>query len=294
MFRNSLFVRLTGAWPSDEAALSEGLARAGFTPCGPLTERSSGWEAPVETEAGALARSIAGADLIQLRTQSRILPAAAINEALELRLDEYRERMGEQPGRREKRRLKAETRDQLLPKTLLKSERTRAFFLRSENVLAIDAASPTKVEHFLEMLKLAVGKFDADPLDYRRPFDKLLNAIFLGDAPPGIRLGRECRMQDPADSKATVRFVDMDIGDANVRRHVRDGMKLTHLGIDFNNVMSCVIDERGALGKLKLLGTEAAEVEAEEEALSRFDAEFVLLTGTIRELLSVFDRALDG
>ena len=292
MFRNALFVRLSGAWPADEAALSEALAKAGFTPCGPLTEKSSGWEAPVETEAGTLGRSIAGADLVQLRTQSRILPAAAINEALELRLDEFRERMGEPPGRREKRRLKAETRDQLLPKALLKSERTKAFFLRSENVLAIDAASPSRTEHFLEMLRLAIGRFDAGPLEYARPVDKLLNAIFLGDPPPGVRLGRECRMQDPADSRASVRFVDMDLTDANVRKHVRDGMKLTHLGIDFNNVMSCVVDEHGRLGKLKLLASETREADETEDALSRFDSELVLLTGTIRELLGVFGNAL--
>lgn len=292
MFRNASFVRLSGAWPQDEAALDHALAKAGFTPCGPLTEKSAGWEAPVDTEAGTLGRSIAGADLIQLRTQSRILPAAAISEALEPRLDEFRERTGEPPGRREKRRLKAETRDELLAKALLKSERTRAFFLRSENVLAIDTASPNRIEHFLEMLRLAIGKFDAESLDYARPIDRLLNAIFLGDPPPGIRLGRECRMQDPADSKASVRFVDMDLGDANVRKHVRDGMKLTHLGIDFRNVMSCVIDERGTLGKLRLLGAEANEVEEEEDALSRFDAEFVLLSGTIRELLGVLGRTL--
>ena len=286
MFRNARFLRFNGPWPDSEAALGAALAKAGFTPCGPLTEKSSGFEPPVETGAGTLARSIAGADLIQLRSQSRILPASAVNEALELRLDEYRERMGEPAGRREKRRLKAETRDHLLPKALLKSERTKAFFLRSDNVLAVDAATPAKVEHFLEMLKLALGRFDADTLAFERPIEKLLQKIFLGDPPAGIRMGRECRMQDPADSKAVIRFTDMDLTDQNVRKHVRDGMRLTHLGIEFNGILSCVVDEKGGLGKLKLLGTEAKEAGDEEDPLTRFDAEFVLLTGTLRQLLA--------
>jgi recombination associated protein RdgC len=281
-------------WPESEAALGDALSSAGFTPCGPLTEKSSGFEAPVATETGTLCRSVAGADLLQLRTQSRLLPSAAVDEALEARLDEYRERMGEAPGRREKRRLKLETRDKLLPKALLRSERTRGFFLRTESLLAVDAATPNKLEHFLEMLKLGIGRFDAGTLEYQRPFGELLTRIFLGDAPPGIQLGRECRMQDPADSKATVRFADMDLTDANVRKHVRDGMRLTHLGIDFAGVMSCVLDEHGTLSKLRLAVADGPDSGDDEDPLSRFDAEFVLLTGTLRQLLDVLARAQGG
>jgi len=294
MFRNVRLVRFTGTWPESEAALAAALNSAGFTPCGPLTEKSSGWEAPVATDAGTLCRSVAGADLLQLRTQSRLLPASAVNEALELRLDEYRERMGDAPGRREKRRLKAETRDQLLPKALLRSERTRGFFLRNESVLAVDAGTPNKLEHFLELLKMALGRFDAGSLEYQRSVGELLHRIFLGDAPAGIGLGRECRMQDPADSKASVRFADMDLTDANVRKHVRDGMRLTHLGIDFGGVMSCVIDAHGTLSKLRLAATDGPDTGEDEDPLTRFDAEFVLLTGTLRQLLDVLAGALGG
>src|SRR5690606_40407669 len=69
-------------------------------------------------------------DLLRLRTQTRLLPAAALNEALEVRIAEYRERMQQEPPRRVKRQLKDQTRDELLPKALLKSQRTTA--MRSE------------------------------------------------------------------------------------------------------------------------------------------------------------------
>jgi recombination associated protein RdgC len=101
-------------------------------------------------------------------------------------------------------------------------------------------------------------------------------------------------MQEPSDGKATVRFTDIDLADANVRKHVRDGMKLTHLGIEFNGVMSCVIDELGGLGKLKLLGVASGETQGEEDLRARFDAEFVLLTGTLRGLLRVLGKALEN
>ena len=43
MFRNVSFFRLDGAWPDSENAVSERLAVVPFKPCGPFTERSSGW-----------------------------------------------------------------------------------------------------------------------------------------------------------------------------------------------------------------------------------------------------------
>jgi DNA recombination-dependent growth factor C len=71
-------------------------------------------------------------------------------------------------------------------------------------------------------------------------------------------------------------------------------MKLTHLGIEFDSVMSCVIDENGNLGKLRLLGMDAKEAADEEDPLTRFDAEFVLLTGILRRFIGVLGHSLGG
>ena len=68
MFRNVRFYSLEGDWPTSEEALSKDLENAGFEPCGPFTERSSGW-IPVDADTSdSLARRVNGADLIRLRT----------------------------------------------------------------------------------------------------------------------------------------------------------------------------------------------------------------------------------
>jgi recombination associated protein RdgC len=294
MFRSVRLYRLNSPWPESEQTLAEGLARAAFRPCGAFAERSSGWEAPTGDSDGQLARRVGGADLLRLRSQTRLLPMAAVNEALEGRLDEFRERMQTAPTRSERRRLKEQTRDELLPKALLKSERTRGFVLPSERIIGIDTLSESRAERFLEHLRVALGSVDVMPLTFRRPVGDLLTQIFFGDAPRGILLGQECRMCDPADSKATVRCVDMDLADPAVRKHVKDGMRLTQLGIEFGPALRCVIDQTGGLSKLKFAGLEAGEVPADEDPLARLDAEFVLLTGTLRQLLSTMQQALDG
>ena len=294
MFRNVRFYRLTGTWPESEEELAEALSTASFRPCGPITEKASGWETPGADPAGPFGRRVAGADLLQLRSQSRLLPAAAVNEALETRIEEYRDRMGEEPTHREKRRLKELTRDSLLPKTLLRSERTKGFLFLAEKLFAIDASTPAKAERFLEYLRASLGSVDTTDLTFKRSLGALLTRIFLGDAPSGINLGRECRMQDPSDGRSRVHWVDMDLTEASIRKHVRDGMKLTHLAIEVGNVMSCVIDENGALSKLRLLGMDAEEKIADEDPQARLDAEFVLLTGILRQLIDVLAHSLGG
>ena len=116
----------------------------------------------------------------------------------------------------------------------------------------------------------------------------MLARVFAGDPPPKFALGRECRMRDRADAKSSVRWSEIDLTHANVRRCVKDGMELTHLGFEFASALSGVLDANGAIGKLKLVGLDEAADEATEgaeEPLARLDAELALLGGTLRQLV---------
>ena len=300
MFRSVRFYSVSSPWPDSEQTLSEKLAAAAFKPCGSYTERSSGFEPPTGTDGSLLARRVAGADLLRLRNQTRVLPMAAVKEALEVRLAEYRQRMQEEPGARTKRKLKEQTRDELLPKAFLKSDRTTALFLLNENVLAIGTGSEKRAERFLELLRMALGKLDCEPLTFAKPIEHVLGRVFAGDPPPKFALGREARMRDRAEAKSSVRWSEVDLTHANVRRCVKDGMELTHLAIEFDSALRGVLDAKGSLGKLKLVGLdEAADEAAEgtdrsEDPLARLDAELALFGGTLRQLVVGLKQALSG
>jgi len=293
MFRNMRYYRLDNPWPETEENVSESLLKAGFQACGPLTERSSGFM-PVYADASeSLARRVNGADLIKLRSQSRVLPAAVINEELEQRIEAYRERMGEAPSPREKRRMKAEARDELLPKAMLKSDKIWGYVDLKEKVLGIDAAQPTAAERFLRRLSVGVESINPVPLSFKKPVQDLLTRIFLGNAPAQFSLGRECLMQDAGDPKSKVRWSGFDLADTAIRGHVADGMHLTHLAIVYDNVLSFVLDENGVLSKIRIVGMDDAADE-NNDPLARLDSEFVLTTGTLRLLLADLRKALDG
>ena len=174
MFRNLRFYRVTSPWPDSEAALSEILSGNAFSPCGSFSERSAGWEALGNNEDDPLCRRLNGADLVQLRTQSRVLPAAAIKEALDERLDDFRERMKLEPNRAEIRRLKEETRDKLLPQALVKSERNRACFIHTESLLVIDVGTISKAEWVIDQFRACFDQFYCTPLTFNNSPNSLL------------------------------------------------------------------------------------------------------------------------
>jgi recombination associated protein RdgC len=294
MFRNLRFYRITSPWPKTEQKLSEVLSENTFSPCGAFSERVAGWEALANYDDAPLCRRLNGADLLQLRTQSRVLPVAAIKEALEEKVVEYRLRLEQDPPRGELRRLREDTRDELLPRALLKSERSRGCFIHSESLLAIDVGTDAKAEWFIDQLRTCFGQFNCTPLTFNNPPEDLLKRIFLGETLLGFSLGRECRMQDRRDSKSIATWRECELADASIRRHVADGMKLTHLGVGFDELVSCVIDNDAVISKLKFIKGDAVDTPDHEDPLARLDADFVLLSGTVQQLLGNLKTLLGG
>ncbi len=293
MFRNLRLYRFEGAWPDSEESLSSALEAAAFEPCGPLTERSSGF-VPVAPDAGdGLARRVGGMDLLRLRTQSRVLPAAAVNEELDNRIEAYRARMQELPSAREKRRLKAEARDELMPKALLKSDRIWAFADPQQALLAVGTGQEAVAERLLRRLSAAVNGLNPRPLQFRQPVEELLTKVFFGDAPRQFIAGRECRMQDLKDRRSVVRWTDFDLAEPSIRNHVADGMRLTHLAVEYASVTNCVISEEGVVSKLRFLDDDA-DLTDSDDPLARLDAEFVLESGTLRNLVTDMGKLLGG
>ena len=109
----------------------------------------------------------------------------------------------------------------------------------------------------------------------------------------GARPGGRDRRQDAADVGSKVRWTEFDLSDNSIRDHVANGMRLTHLAIVYDNILSCVVDENGVLTKVRFLGMDDDGADDTNE-LGRQDAEFVLMTGTLRRMLADFRKLLGG
>ena len=293
-FRNVRMYRIHSQWPGTEEALSEVLENAAFKPCGAFSERSGGFEPPVTGAGDLLARRVSGADLLQLRIQTRVLPPAAVQEALAVRIESFKQRTHTEPNRAEKRDLKDEVYSELLPQALLKSDRVQAIMLPQEGVLIVGSASETVADYFMDALKRAMVTFQYAPVAFKTPPQDMIKRLFMGSASEHFRMGRECRMRDPADTRASVNWLDFDLADGAVRRHVTDGLKVDRLGLIFDQVCGLVLDEDLVLRKVRLLGQDDMDDVPEEDPLAKHDAEFVIMAGAFKSLVSGFSSELGG
>jgi recombination associated protein RdgC len=101
-------------------------------------------------------------------------------------------------------------------------------------------------------------------------------------------------MQDLMDSKATATWRDIDLTDASIRHHVTEGMRLTHLAVEFDQVMSCVMSEDAVFSKVKFVSGDPVDTPDTEDPLMRLDANFVLLSGTVNRLIKDLCKLLGG
>jgi recombination associated protein RdgC len=109
-----------------------------------------------------------------------------------------------------------------------------------------------------------------------------------------ITLRRECRMQSQLDSKAIATWPDMDLDDDSIRHHLTVGMQLTHLGMSYDNICSLVLSTDAIISKFKFFEGDEVDTTDDEDPLARQDANFVLLTGTLKRLLADLAKELDG
>ena len=101
-------------------------------------------------------------------------------------------------------------------------------------------------------------------------------------------------MQDISDAKSIVSWREFELTEKSIRKHVVDGMRLTHLGLEFDELLSCVMSEDGIISKFKFIEGDAVDTPDYEDALARQDAEFVLLTGTISRMIEALKKLLGG
>ena len=293
-FRNLRVYRIQSEWPESEEALSDLLAAAEFKPCGAFAERSGGFETPVDNSGDLMCRRLAGNDLIQLRVQSRVLPAAAVKEALAERVDEFKQRMHSEPNRAEKRELKEEIYSQLLPQALTRSDRVQAFYLRDKKLLVVGTVSQSVAEYLLDNLGRALISLRYSPLAFKQPALDLLTQVFLQTRVDSFSLGRECRMRDPSDSAATVNWLDIDLADPSVRRHVTEGLAVDRLGLNFDQVFRFVLDSDLVVRKLRLADQESIPDEPMDDPLAKHDADFVMLSACVNQLMEGLEKSLGG
>lgn len=292
MFRNARLYRLDTPFAAGAAELEGLLARRRFRPCGPVETATLGWAAPLGEETAALVHGVGGCLLMCARKQERLLPAAAVAEALDERVNELEAGEARDLGRAERRRLREQIIGEMLPRAFTRSRRTMLYVDTETGWLVVDAASEKQADEMVSLLRETLETLPAKlPDPGRSPASIMTDWLLDGAAPPDFLAGDACELRDADDTGSVVRCSGQDLASDEILNHLRAGKRAVKLALEWDERLSFVLAEDLALKRLRV--AESLLQELDEEGLdpaARLDAEFAILALQLRQLLQRLDE----
>jgi recombination associated protein RdgC len=291
-FRNLTLFRFSSSTAKSLAKLDDALAAHALRPCGPLEAATRGFVSPFGPDSEALSHTVGKATLVTLGVEEKLLPAAVVNAELGKRLRKEAERRGRPVGGRQRRAIKAEILDILLPQAFVRPSRLDAWLDSKNGWLVLDTASRKAAEGALGALREALGSFPAQPLAAAEtPRALMTDWLGSGKLPDALTLGDECELRDPAGG-AVIRCRHQELESNEVRAHLKQGKQVFQLGLQFEDRASFVLGEDLVIRKLRFLDVvqDSLDADGRDSAEAELDARFALMTLELERLFGSMEK----
>ena len=296
-FKNLTIYRLTQPFALGAEDLEERLAARVFRPVGELETDCLGWVPPLGREGTQLVHATGGFLMVCARKEERVMPAAAVRDAVEARARQIEEEEGRPVRGRRRAELKDQVVFEMLPRAFTRSRERLAYVDPNGGWLLVDAGSPASAEELATLLRESLGSLPATPLAVvEAPRAVMTRWLTAGDLPPDFLIEDECDLLDPGEGRASVRVRRHELSAEEIRGHLDAGKVVTRLALGFDGRLSFVLDERLTVRRLKFLDLvqeAAAEVET-TTAAERFDADFAVMSLEIARFLPRLVDAFGG
>lgn len=292
MFKNARFFRLDTSFTLDAAALEERLGTRRFRPCGPIETATMGWAAPLGEETTALAHAMGGCLLMCARKQERLLPSAAVAEAVDERIAELEAGEARDVGRAERRRLREQVVNEMLPRAFTRSRRTQLYVDTEAGWLVVDAASEKQAEEVVSLLRETLESLPVKlPDPEKTPSTVMTDWLLQGSAPSDFVPGDACELRDADDKAGVVRCSGQDLASDEMLNHLRVGKRVTKLALEWDERLSFVLAEDLSLKRLRVGEALLEEMDDTDlDPVARLDAEFAILALQVRQLIARLDE----
>lgn len=295
-FKNLRVYRLTEKLSYTPELLDESLAKFEFQPCGKLDPIKYGWVPPLGREGVQFAHAAGGCMMMCAKKQEKVIPSAVINEVLEERIVEINTSESRHVGRAEKQTLKDDVIFTLMPKALAKSSLDYAYIDTNHQLMIVNSSSASRAEQLISALREALGSIKLIPLTPLNPAQDVLTSwVRTGSTPKEIELGEECELKSLRDGRI-IRCKNQDLTADEITQHIESGMHVTKLAIQWNNAISCIIDEEMSFKRIKYDDAiyERADDGSADSKAQQFDQDFSVMTIELAAFLTAMIHAFGG
>lgn len=294
MFKNARLFRLGSAFKLSAAELEARLATRRFRPCGPVETATLGWSTPLGEETAALVHSVGGCLLLCARKQERLLPSAAVAEAVDERVAEIESGEAREVGRAERRRLKEQIVTEMLPRAFTRSRRTLLYVDTVAGWLVADAGSEKQAEDVVSLLRETLESLPAKPpTPAVAPAAVLTGWLLSGEAPADFVPADACELRDAQEGGGVIRCSGQDLGSEEILNHLRAGKQTVKLALDWDERLSFVLADDLSLKRLRVGDELLEEIDEGSDPAVLLDAQFAIMALQLRELIARLDELFE-
>jgi len=297
-FKNAIFYRFSQAFSHTPEALEEKLLDKAFTPCGSQELSRFGWVSPTNGMSDMLVHAGNGFILIAGQKEEKILPAAVIRQQLDDKVKIIEHEQARKVYKKEKDQLKDEIVIDLLPRAFSKYQKTWALIAPQHDLLIVDASSHKRAEDLLSQLRSAIGSLPVVLPDVNQSPSAIMSHWLEQpqEQMPSLQPLDECELRDSAMENGVIRCKGQDLESDEIKQHLEAGKRVVKLALDWQESLNFILQDDLCIKRIKLSDQlkEKMEQDSPEEALERFDADFVQMSLELSRLIPVLFEAFGG
>jgi len=190
-FRNLTLFRFSEPVATDLERLDEVLPEHKLRPVGPMELSTRGFVSPLGRNEEGLTHVVGRNTMVTVGSEDKLLPSSVVNDELANRVQKIAEEEGRKVSGRERKKIKDDVMNELLPRAFVRSSRMKAYADRKNGWLVLDTSSRKSAENTLSQVREALGSFPAVPLaPEESPRILMTHWVATGELPAGLEIGR--------------------------------------------------------------------------------------------------------
>ena len=287
-FKNLQVYRFTRPLEQDADALERNLEEFKFKPCGSQDISKLGWIFPMGKAGSMYTHTASKQILICLKKEEKMLPAGVIKDQLNERVEAIELEQGRAVKKKEKDSLKEEIVMQLLPRAFSRTTQTFAWIDPESDILYVDASSTRKAEELISLLRKTLGSLPVVPIQLKNQADVVMTDwLTEGNIPANFALEDEAELRSALEGGGIIRCKQQDLLSEEIKNHLASDKFVTKLALNWADSISFIIGEEFAIKRLKFSDVLQEQNEDIDKAdfAARFDADFALMTGEIKQFI---------
>lgn len=268
-----------------------------FKPCGPQDMARTGWICPLGEDHEEMSHQANGLILLTQRNESKIIPPATVKELVRQRVTKLEKEQRRRLKKTEISAINDLVMGELLPKALSKYNNMNMWIDPKSRLLIVDTTSFKRAEDAAALLRKTLGSLPIIPFTLETPIELTLTEwVRSAELPPGLALCDEATLQAVLEEGGVVTTKRQDLVCDEIATHIEAGKLVTKLAMSWTEQLNFVINDSFVISRLNFsdaLIEQNDDIDREDE-VQRFDADFILFTGVIMELLDKLITAFGG